>query len=161
MTLPPFQELVDAHWRDVARLCMALAGPEEGQDAAQRAWLQALQAYATLRHGSNLRGWLLTIAAHAATDEHRARRRRPIPIRRLPDAANGDDPISSYDAKLWDHVRKLPVRQRTAVALHYVIGLPHAHVARVIGTTPQASRRLVSDALQTLRRSIRDEVMTS
>lgn len=73
MMLPPFQQLVDEHWRDVARLCAALAAPGEGEDAAQRAWLRALDAYPSLTHARNLRGWLLTIAARAAVDTHRPR----------------------------------------------------------------------------------------
>ena len=47
--LPAFQTLVDAHWRDVARLAHALAGPVDGDDVAQQAWTQALAAYPSLR----------------------------------------------------------------------------------------------------------------
>jgi hypothetical protein len=36
VNLPPFQRLVDAHWRDVARLARALAGPVDGDDVASR-----------------------------------------------------------------------------------------------------------------------------
>ena len=45
VSLPPFQSLVDAHWRDVARLAHALAGPTHGDDVAQTAWTKALAAY--------------------------------------------------------------------------------------------------------------------
>jgi DNA-directed RNA polymerase specialized sigma24 family protein len=48
VTLPPFQTLVDAHWRDVGPLAVALAGPGDGQDVAQQAWAQALSAYPSL-----------------------------------------------------------------------------------------------------------------
>lgn len=153
MMLPPFQQLVDDHWRDVARLCAALAAPGEGEDAAQRAWLQALDAYPSLRHARNLRGWLLTIAARAAADTHRRRARRPTPVAALPDVPAGAP--AARDDELWTLVRALPERQRVAVALHYVLDLPHAEAARVLGTTPAASRRLVSDALAGLRREVR------
>ena len=73
MTLPPFQLLVDAHWRDVARLAHALAGPVDGDDVAQQAWTQALAAYPSLRSAANLRGWLLTITSRCAMDAHRGR----------------------------------------------------------------------------------------
>ena len=79
MTLPPFQQLVDAHWRDVARLARALAGPLDGDDVAQQAWTQALAAYPRLRSTSNLRGWLLTITSHCAMDVHHSRGRRAVP----------------------------------------------------------------------------------
>lgn len=147
--MPPFQELVDAHWRDVARLAVALAGPQDGQDVAQQVWLQAMRGYPKLADGANLRGWLFTITSRAAVDAHRARARQPLVTQDLPEAAAAlaDPP----DAALWDRVRALPERQRTAVALHYVLDLPHREVGLAMGTTSAASRRLVSDALRTLR----------
>jgi RNA polymerase sigma factor (sigma-70 family) len=152
VVLPPFQTLVDAHWRDVARVAAALAGPDDAEDAAQRAWVSALRAYPSLTSARNLRGWLLTIAANAAMDGHRSRARRPVPVAELPDrpAPAGPD---LPDAGLWAAVRDLPERQRTAVALKYVADLEHTEIARALGTTPAASRRLVSDALATLRRT--------
>ena len=48
----------------------------------------------------------------------------------------------------------LPERQRTALALRYVADLEHAEIARVLDTTPTATRRLVSDALASLRRDL-------
>ncbi|MFC5998777.1 RNA polymerase sigma factor [Quadrisphaera sp. GCM10027208] len=156
--LPPFQQLVDAHWRDVARLAHALAGPVDGDDVAQQAWTQALAAYPTLTSGRNLRGWLMTITARCATDSYRARSRRPVPVATLLDAptAAGADEVAGdriLDGVLWGRVRTLPERQRTALALRYVADLDHAAIARVLGTTPTATRRLVSDALAALRRT--------
>lgn len=151
--LQPFQQVVDEHWRDVARLTAALADPNDTEDAVQRTWLQALRAYPTLRHGRNLRGWLLTIAAHAAADGHRARQRRPVPVAGLPETPAMHAPQES-DEGLWARVRALPERQRTAVALRYVLDLPHADIARMLGTTETATRRLVSDALATLRKEL-------
>ncbi|MEO7070736.1 MAG: sigma-70 family RNA polymerase sigma factor, partial [Nostocoides sp.] len=73
VNLPPFQRLVDDHWRDVARLAHALAGPVDGDDVAQQAWVQALAAYPSLRSATNLRSWLLTITHRCAMDVHRRR----------------------------------------------------------------------------------------
>ena len=58
------------------------------------------------------------------------------------------------DETLWAAVRALPRRQRTALALRYVVDLDHAQIARILETTPTASRRLVSDALTSLRRTL-------
>lgn len=151
MNLPPFQHLVDTHWRDVARLAHALAGPVDGDDVAQQAWTQALAAYPRLRSAANLRGWLLTVTARCATDVHRARARREVPVAAVPERPGPAPDGLLPDGDLWDAVRALPDRQRTAVALRYVADLDHAGIAEVLGTTPAASRRLVSDALATLR----------
>ncbi len=154
MSLPPFQQLVDAHWRDVGRLAHALAGPVDGPDVAQQAWTQALAAYPSLRNARNLRGWLMTVTSRCAMDAHRGRSRRAVPVEHLPEDSGGAAPGADAvlgDADLWVAVRRLPDRQRTAVALKYVADLDHAGVAAALGTTPAASRRLVSDALATLR----------
>lgn len=149
---PPFAELVDRYRRDVARLCAALAGPGDAEDAAQRAWLKALQAYGELRHTRNLRGWLLKIAANSAMDGHRDRSRRPAPV-----AAIGEDvggvayAPEPADDDLWRLVGDLPERQRVAVTLRYGLDLGHRQIADVLGATEAASRRLVSDGLATLR----------
>jgi len=161
VTLPPFQYLVDAHWRDVSRLAHALAGPLDGDDVAQQAWTQALAAYPKLRSNTNLRGWLLTITSHCAMDIHRSRGRRAVPApdiavigdvsgRSLVEGPEGDRP----DEALWSHVAELPERQRHAVVLKYVADLDHPSIARALGTSPTMSRRLVSDALATLREVI-------
>ncbi len=55
------------------------------------------------------------------------------------------------DDGLWARVAALPERQREAVVLKYVADLDHRAVAATLGTTPAMSRRLVSDALATLR----------
>lgn len=162
MTLPPFQHLVDAHWRDVARLAHALAGPVDGEDVAQQAWTQALAAYPRVRSATNLRSWLLTITSRCAMDVHRSRVRRAVPAQDIAVIAemSGRTLLSGPeqdrpDEDLWAHVADLPSRQRHAVVLKYVVDLDHPGIAKALGTTPTMSRRLVSDALATLRLAIR------
>lgn len=164
--LPPFQRLVDEHWRDVARLAHALAGPVDGEDVAQQAWIQALAAYPGLRSSHNLRGWLLTVTARCATDAHRARSRRPVTVadvegatdgaRAAPRAPAAEEAAHLADGTLWDAVRALPERQRLAIALRFVADLDHTELSRQLGTTPAATRRLVSDGLSALRARVGD-----
>lgn len=153
MPLPPFQHLVDEYWRDVGRLAAGLVGPDEAADCAQRAWLLALAAYPSLTSTRNLRSWLLTITYRCAMDTHRARARRPIPTNALPEAPAVAAP--DRDDTVWAAARALPERQRTAIALRYLADLPHSEVAAAMNTTSAATRRLVSDALATLRLEIR------
>ncbi len=150
--LPPFQELVDAYWHDVARLAYALVGPADADDCAQQAWMQALAAYPKLTSAQNLRGWLLTITRNVAMDAHRSRARRAVPVADPPEVAMAG--ATDRDPSLWAAVRGLPERQRVAVALRYVLDLDHARIAQILDTTPAASRRLVSDALTTLRTEV-------
>ena len=160
VTLPPFQHLVDAHWRDVARLAHALAGPVDGDDVAQQAWTQALAAYPGLRSSANLRGWLLTITSRCAMDSHRGRARRAVPAEDVAAFADATGARAAApdadrpDEVLWAQVARLPERQRHAVVLKYVADLDHPAIARALDTTPTMSRRLVSDGLANLRKVI-------
>jgi RNA polymerase sigma factor (sigma-70 family) len=156
VSLPPFQHLVDEHWRDVARLAHALA-PGHGEDVAQQAWTQALAAYPRLTHARNLRSWLLTITHRCAMDHHRATRRTtPHEDVAALDEAPTLPPPEAPDGDLWARVRALPARQRDAVVLRFVADLDHRAVAAALGTSPGMSRRLVSDAIATLRLDLRD-----
>ena len=156
--LPPFYELVDAYWRDVARLCRALAGPDDGEDAAQRAWLNALRAYPSLEHDRNLKGWLLTVAARAAMDGHRDRARRPVPMADPPERPGSGfaNPAELPGDEIWTLVAELPERERVAVGLRYALDQPHAEIAAAIGVSEAMSRRLVSDGLAKLRIALRE-----
>jgi RNA polymerase sigma factor (sigma-70 family) len=158
--LPPFQSLVDAHWRDVAGLAHALTGPDDGDDVAQQAWTQAYAAYPSLRSTTNLRGWLLTITHRCAMDAHRGRGRRAVPTEDETIARTGDRAVAGPEAglvddDLWGRVARLPARQREAVVLKYVGDLDHPAIAEVLGTTSTMSRRLVSDGLKALREASR------
>lgn len=154
VSLPPFQALVDEHWRDVARLARTLAGPVDGDDVAQRAWEKAFAAYPNLTSAKNLRSWLLTITSRCATDLHRARKPQSPLDESLPLAVDGPESAEWPDPDLWQAVNELPERQRFAVTLKYVGDLDHHGVAAALDTTPAASRRLVSDALATLRNKL-------
>jgi RNA polymerase sigma factor (sigma-70 family) len=158
VTLPAFQTLVDAHWRDVARLAHALAGPLDGDDVAQQAWLQALAAYPRLQSNRNLRSWLLTITHRCAMDAHRARGRRAVPSDDVAALGGGGQVAGPEtglpDTDLWKRVADLPERQRQAVVLKYVADLDHPAIAQALETTPTMSRRLVSDGLAALRRDL-------
>lgn len=153
MTLPPFQALLDAHGRDLHRFLLAMVGPGEADDCYQETVLAALRAYPSLRHATNLRGWLLTIAHRKAVDSHRARGRRAVPVaevdgERLVAAA----PAQDGDDALWAAVRALPGKQRAAVVHRYVNDLAYADVARLLGCSQDAARRNVHEGLRKLRR---------
>ena len=94
-----------------------------------------------------------------ATDSHRGRARRGVPTddETLAAAtpARIDPPAAGSDESgVWRAVASLPPRQREAVALRYVADLDHAGIARAMDTSVTMSRRLVSDALVTLRKAL-------
>jgi len=147
--LPPFQALLDAHRAEVLRFLMALVGPQDAEDCFQETFLAALRAYPKLRDASNLRGWLLTIAHRKAMDHHRGNARRPEPVAAVPEHAAAPGPEGAPE--LWEAVRALPPRQRTAIVARYVGDLSYREVALIAGGTEQAARRNAADGLATLK----------
>jgi RNA polymerase sigma factor (sigma-70 family) len=152
--LPPFQALVDAHARDVHRFLVATIGRGDAEDCYQETWLAALRAYPRLRDAANLKSWILTIAHRKAIDHARARGRRAIPVAELPDRPAPGTQIDVPDgqSEIWERVRQLPGKQRTAVALRVVADLSYGEVAAAMGTSEQAARRNVHEGLKRLRR---------
>lgn len=149
MSLPPFQKLLDAHGRDVHRFLVASVGRIDADDCYQETWLAALRAYPKLRDAANLRGWIFTVASRKALDHFRSTRRAAVPVGELPErpAPWGD----ARDDDLWAGVRNLPDKQRTALALRYVADAGYAEIAAVMGTSEEAARRNVHEALKRLR----------
>ena len=155
MRLPPFQTLLDAHGRDVHRFLVASVGRVDADDCYQETWMAALRAYPKLRDASNLRGWIFTVAHRKVIDHVRARRRVAVPVGDVPEAASTREASAPRDQDLWAHVRELPPKQRTAVALRYVTDAGYEEIAAVMGTSQDAARRNVHEALKRLRTEYR------
>jgi RNA polymerase sigma factor (sigma-70 family) len=153
--LPPFQSLLDAHSADVYRFLVATAGPSEADDAFQETWIAALRAYPSLRRAGNLRAWLFRIAQNKSIDAHRARGRRAVPVAAVPEAPSA--PPLEGDAELWERVRALPHKQRTAVFCRTVLGMPYEEVALLLESSEDAARRNVHEGLKRLREDLRDD----
>jgi RNA polymerase sigma factor (sigma-70 family) len=152
VSLPPFQTVLDAHRADVLRFLVASVGRQEADDVFQETFLAALRAYPRLRRADNLRGWLLKIAHNKAIDAHRARKRAPVPVEEIEPVANGKPVDASIaDEALWDAVRTLPERQRTAVVLRFTFDLAYREVGQVMDASEEAARRNVFEGLKKLR----------
>jgi RNA polymerase sigma factor (sigma-70 family) len=153
VSLPPFQNLLDAHGRDVQRFLIASVGRVDADDCYQETWIAALRAYPRLRDGSNLRSWIFTIAHRKAIDHVRSKRRRAVPVGDVPERA-APSTIGPQD-DLWARVGELPPKQRTALALRYVADAPYPEISSVMGTSEEAARRNVHEALKRLRMEYR------
>ncbi|HTS97102.1 MAG TPA: RNA polymerase sigma factor [Streptosporangiaceae bacterium] len=149
---PPFEAVVAEHGATVLRVCRAILGRADADDAWSETFLAALAAYPELPAGANVEAWLVTIAHRKAIDVTRAAARRAVPVASVPDrpaAARTD----GRDLDLASALAALPRRQREAVAYHYLAGLPYAEVAAVTGSSTDAARRAAADGIARLRRT--------
>lgn len=154
----PFERIVETHGPTVLRVCRALLGPHDADDAWSETFISAMRAYADLPADASVEAWLVTIAHRRAIDVIRTTNRRPMPVDELPENRNTAHTNGVLDAdhldttlELWEAVRTLPDKQRQAVAYHYVAGLPYAEVAEILGGTTDAARRAAVDGIKVLR----------
>jgi len=123
----------------VYRLLLAMVGPHGADDCFQETFLSALRAYPRLPAGSNVRGWVMTIATRKAFDHLRGQKRRAVPVAELPEVPV-TDPESNGEPELWNAVRSLPPKQRAAVVHRYVFDMTYEDVGRALGCSEEAAR---------------------
>ena len=153
--MQPFENVVAEHGEVVLRVCRALLGPVEADDAWSATFLDAFRAYPRLAPDSNVRGWLVTIAHRRSLDQIRASGRAAVPLETLPDAPGAAElePTEHIHAAL----ALLAPKQRQAVAYHYLADLPYAEVALLLDCSEAAARRNAADGIARLRRSLRKD----
>ncbi|MFC4590841.1 RNA polymerase sigma factor [Sphaerisporangium corydalis] len=147
----PFEQIVTEHGPMVLRVCRAVVGPQDAEDAWSETFLSALKAYPDLPADANVEAWLVTIAHRKAIDVVRAAARRPTPVDALPERPARAGRPEDWDGDLWRVLKALPDRQRRAVAYHYLAGLPYKEIAALCGGSADAARRAAADGVRTLR----------
>lgn len=151
---PAFEVVVREHGTRVLRVCRAVVGPIDADDAWSETFLAALRAYPDLPGDANVEAWLVTIAHRKAIDLVRRRQRLPIAVAVVPEQVSRSELPGDgvADRELWTAVAALPDKQRLCIAYHYLGGLAFADVADIVGGTADAARRAAHDGITTLRR---------
>ncbi len=148
----PFEQVVGNYGPTVLRVCRAVVGVIDADDAWSDTFLSALEAYPRLPASANIEAWLVTIAHRKAIDITRRTGRHAVPVAEVPPHQSGSR-ADDRDLDLARAVAELPERQRFAVVYHYLAGLPYGEVAAIIGGTVEAVRRAASDGVATLRKT--------
>ncbi len=152
-----FGALVMRHQAAVRRLTRAVTGDaHDGDDAAQDAFLSALDRIETYDAARPFGPWLMRIATNAAIDLVRRRAVRRADALDERSAARGPSPAADAEAgeireKLAAALRVLPERQRVAVTLFDVEGYSHAEIAAVLKVPEGTVRSDVFHARRVLR----------
>ncbi len=152
-----FGVLVLRYEAPVRRVARAVTGnPMDADDAAQEAFLSALDRIETYDRSRPFGPWLLRIATNAAIDLLRRRAVRsaePIDDRvavRAPSPA-ADAEAADLRGRLNAALATLPERQRAALTLFDVEGYPHAEIADILGIPEGTVRSDVFHARRALR----------
>jgi RNA polymerase sigma-70 factor (sigma-E family) len=104
----------------------------EAQDIVQEAYMKAWQNWTSIQRYDDPESWLRVVANRIVVSRwRRLRNRARAYLRHGP-----DEPVpapSVNTVAVVAAMRRLPEKQRTAIAMHYLLGLPVADVARETG----------------------------
>jgi RNA polymerase sigma-70 factor (ECF subfamily) len=163
-----FATLAQRHRRELHVHCYRLlASYDEAEDAVQETYLRAWRARDSFEGDLLARAWLYRIATNVCLDLIRARARQlprlrsmaevgwlqPYPDRLLDEVTAEDQPEAvavnreTIELAFLAALQVLPARQRAALVLRDVLGLPAAELAGVLDTSVAA----VNSALQRAR----------
>lgn len=143
------QELFEAHGAAVYRFAVVLLKhSQDAEDCVQETFLKLLRHLADGGDTSNIRGWLFTVAAHAARDRQRGRMRwtpwLPAHDRRVPPPALPDEDGRLKQARTA--LAMLEPRDRLLLALR-AQGLSYREIASAATLKPESVGRLLARAV--------------
>lgn len=158
--LEAFGRLVERYAGQARRVARAvLADPDDGDDAAQDAFLSALKHLGRYDPNRPFGPWLMRIVANAAAD--RRRRRKVRAAEELTPTTAGAEPGPDVDTDRRAFMEafrgalgQLPERQRLAVTLFDVEGYSHAEIADILDIPQGTARSDVFHARRRLRTAL-------
>jgi RNA polymerase sigma-70 factor (ECF subfamily) len=149
-----FARLVAEHHAAMARVAFVICGDAEStRDAVQSAWTMAWRRLGTLRDPSQVRAWLIAIAANEARQTLRRRRRvQIVDISADADRAAEVDPGDSLDLiDLRRALRDLKPEDRSILAMRYAAGLDSYEIADQLRMSASGVRSRLARILERLR----------
>jgi RNA polymerase sigma-70 factor (ECF subfamily) len=137
------------HPRVLGLLTVVAGDADLAREATAEAFTRALERWDRVGAMASPSAWTYRVGVNLL---RRRAQRSALERRLLPRMPTPTAP-PAVDWELWEAVRALPTRQRTAVALRYVCDLPQDEIAAVMGiavgtvsaTLTAARRRLAAD----------------
>jgi len=161
-----FERIVDVHGQRVSRLAHRLLGwPDDVDDVVQEVFLAAWRHRRKFRNKDKpnaLGAWLNTITVNRCRTLRRRQlarwsRLKESQAQRSPPtdtAADAKALVDERSAVVRDAVRRLPVRDREVLVLHYLEQTPIAELGRMLGL----SRSAVDVRLHRARNRLRQQL---
>ncbi len=166
-----FARLVARHERMVLRTALRLLGSmDQAQDAAQETFLRMYKYLGRFDEAQELGPWLYRVVVNACHDVARRRpRARLVPLDEIRETL---DPMGRFgpgqveaavlhaeqQRLVQEALRMLPEKERAAVVLRDIEGLPTGEVARILGSSEGTVRSQVSTARLKIRRLVEEKL---
>lgn len=149
-----FAVLVEARSTALLRLAYAVVGDHQlAQDLLQEALVKVYVAWPRLRDVAGAEAYARRTIVTTAISWRRRRSFHEPPVEVVPDTegdADQGDRLATHDV-LWQQVRGLPPRQRTALVLRYYEDLSEAETADLMGCSTGTVKSQLAAALGKLR----------
>ncbi|MBA2366381.1 MAG: sigma-70 family RNA polymerase sigma factor [Actinobacteria bacterium] len=149
-----FQAFYSAQYQRVFKAIYLSGGdPELAHDITQEAFKLAFVRWRRLSRHEWAGGWVMTTALNLLRKE----RRRPQEVHLDPVKHDSRTRLGESDQDLQNALRKLPVRQRTAILLYYLADLPVPAVAQMMGVAEGTVKASLSQARSKLQQALADK----
>jgi RNA polymerase sigma-70 factor (ECF subfamily) len=160
-----FTELVVRHHRDLLRVAYVICRSASlAEDSVQAAWAIAWRRMGDVRDPSQIRGWLVAVAANEARRTMRSRRGSVVEISVADMGVIGTpdlrpDPLARglASADLRRVLATLDPTDRALLALRYVAELRSDEIGRALGMSSSGARGRLSRLLVRLRGELQDD----
>lgn len=139
--------------RLVKALTIVAGDPEEAADAVQEAFVRLILGWDRLATYEDPAGWVRRVALNQIRDHHRSIGRQARLMLRIEEQYRTPQGASPVDEEVWERLGTLPLKQRTALALHYVDKLTAQEVADVMHVSEGTVRQHLHRARQALKKS--------
>jgi RNA polymerase sigma-70 factor, ECF subfamily len=131
----PFEDWYQReHPRLVATLTVVAGDVGVAAEVTDEAFVRAFERWPRVGAMASPTGWTFTTALHLV---RRRYRRHALEARIAPRLARARTSVPpDWSTEVWDAIRRLPVRERQALALFHVADLTTDEVAQVMGIQP-------------------------
>lgn len=155
-----FREFVAARQPALLRTSYLLTGGDWAlaEDLLQVALTKTYLSWHLIKDRGALEGYVRTTLATTATSYWRRKWHGERPTDVLPERVveGRTAELDERDA-LWQHVKRLPAKQRAVLVLRFYEDLTEADVARTLGIAPGTVKSTTSRALAALRTSLGEQ----
>ena len=149
-----FEDFFTANYGAVVQaLRIAVGDAARAEEAAQEAFARAWARWRRVRAMDRPVAWVYVVALNV--ERKRWRRAGELLVEPFEVACDPTEQ-AARDFDLRAAVKRLPERQRAAIALRYLADLPVADVARAMGCADGTVKATVHQALRSLRISLED-----
>jgi RNA polymerase sigma-70 factor (sigma-E family) len=149
-----FKEFFEAEFRPLRRLGYLLTGDwAEAEDLAQEAMVRTYRAWSSIRERERPGAYARSVLAN----HRRSLLRRSMVAQKHAERLRAESyapDLGEDGMMLWDAIRSLPARQRTALVLRFYEDLPESEIAQILDAPVGTVKSLVHRGLQKLRERI-------